>query len=277
MRKIKYPLIVSDFDGTLVRADGTVSDKNKAAIKEYIAAGGVFAISTGRLPAAILSRVRELGLTGLVCCSQGAIIVDIETQKILLEGRLAYESALAACRKMEEMNLHIHAYDVWDYFVNIVDEPLRYYEAITQTKAVPVVGQPLSSFLEERKLAPCKLLAMVEREKIAQVFKILEAENIPQTTVTKSAEVLLEINPTQYSKGTAVAYLAERYKIPVEKTVAVGDQLNDLSMLQTAGIGIAVKNADDMLKERVDCVFDYTNEEDAVARVIEKYGFHEEK
>ena len=68
MRRINYPLIVSDFDGTLVNNDGTISEKNKKAIAEYVAAGGAFAISTGRLPSGILSRAQELGLSGKVCC-----------------------------------------------------------------------------------------------------------------------------------------------------------------------------------------------------------------
>ena len=61
MRKIKYPLVISDFDGTLVKANGEISEETKKAIAEYIAAGGAFAISTGRLPAGILPCARELG------------------------------------------------------------------------------------------------------------------------------------------------------------------------------------------------------------------------
>ena len=56
MRKIKYPLIISDFDGTLVREDGRIDEKTKKAIDEYVKNGGVFAISTGRMPMGILSR-----------------------------------------------------------------------------------------------------------------------------------------------------------------------------------------------------------------------------
>ena len=62
MRKIKYRLIVSDFDGTLVRQDGTVSEKNIKVINEYIEAGGIFVISTGRVPAGILPQARRMGL-----------------------------------------------------------------------------------------------------------------------------------------------------------------------------------------------------------------------
>ena len=62
MQKINYPIIVSDFDGTLVNDDGTISIENKNAIEKYTKDGGVFAISTGRLHYGILSRAKELGL-----------------------------------------------------------------------------------------------------------------------------------------------------------------------------------------------------------------------
>ena len=116
MRKINYPLIVSDFDGTLVKEDGTISEKNKKAIAEYIAAGGKFAISTGRLPSGILSRAQELGLQGNVCCCQGAIVLDIQTKEVLLEGRMSLQSTLTACKRLEELGLHIQVYDLWDYY-----------------------------------------------------------------------------------------------------------------------------------------------------------------
>ena len=71
MPKINYGMIISDFDGTLVKDDGTVSQINKQAISKYIENGGIFAISTGRLPAGIVSRAKELGLKGVVSCCQG--------------------------------------------------------------------------------------------------------------------------------------------------------------------------------------------------------------
>ena len=116
MRRINYPLIVSDFDGTLVNNDGTISERNKKAITEYVEAGGAFAVSTGRLPGGILPRVRELGLTGKVCCCNGAIVIDTEHNEVLMEDRLSLEATLSACKKMEELGLHIHAYDMWDFY-----------------------------------------------------------------------------------------------------------------------------------------------------------------
>lgn len=273
MRKINYPLIVSDFDGTLVNEDGSITERNKKAIAEYVEAGGAFAISTGRLPAGILSRANELGLKGKVCCCQGAIILDIESKEVIMEGRLSLESSIAACKKMEELGLHIHAYDLWDFYANIDDEPLKLYEKLLNTKAKLVLDKPLSQFLQEKKLRAYKLLAMVEPQRNEEVLRALANENFDGCEVTKSAAFLVEVINNQYSKGTAVEFLANYYGVPIEKVIAVGDQLNDMPMIEKAGLGIAVKNAEDSLKEKADYVCDLTNEEGAIADIIERFGF----
>jgi Cof subfamily protein (haloacid dehalogenase superfamily) len=273
MQKINYPLIVSDFDGTLVNDDGTISQNNKDAIAAYLADGGAFAISTGRMPSGILSRARELGLKGMVSCCQGAIIMDINTENVVLEGRIPHEVTLKIVEKMEAMGLHIHVYDLWDYYCNMDDEALKMYENAVKSKAKLVVDRKLSDFVRERRLASYKVLAMVRPQDSERVINELAQANFEGCGVTKSSEFLVEVVSMQYSKGTAIAFLADYYHTSVDKTVAIGDQRNDLPMIQQAGVGVAVKNADQALKEQANYVCEYTNEESAVADVIKRFGY----
>lgn len=76
MNKINYPLIISDFDGTLLRTDGTISEETKSAISGYIAAGGTFGICTGRMYTSILPRAKALGLKGIVASYQGSVLTE---------------------------------------------------------------------------------------------------------------------------------------------------------------------------------------------------------
>lgn len=275
MRKISYPLIVSDFDGTLVKADGTISAFSKQTIKQFISDGGVFAVSTGRMPASILPRIKELGLNGFVCCGQGSVIVDIQTDEVISVSNIPNETAIAVCKKMEEMGLHIHVYDLWEYYSNADDDALKRYEAVVKTKAKLVLDKPISRFLEETGLQPCKILAMVDPNENERVRIELLNENFKGCDVTRSSIYLVEVGCANRSKGTALQFLAEKYNVPLEKTIAVGDQINDISMIQTAGLGVAVKNADESLKARA-AILEYTNEEDAVANLILKYAYETE-
>lgn len=276
MQKINYPLIVSDFDGTLVNEDGTISESNKKAIAEYVTAGGKFAISTGRMPSGILSRAKELGLKGAVSCCQGAIIMDIESDEVLSEGRIPLETTIKICQKLEEMNLHFHVYDLWDFYVNMDDEALKMYERAVKSKGNVVTDMPLSQFVKEKGLCSYKILAMVHPKDNQRILQALAKENFEGCEVTKSAEYLVEVVNKKYSKGTAVEFLAKHYGIPLEKTIAVGDQWNDLPMIEKAELGVAVQNADKRLKEKAKYICQNTNEQGAIGEIIEKFGFLKE-
>ena len=272
MQKIDYALIVTDFDGTLARSDGTVSEKTKNTITRYVADGGRFAISTGRMPAAIISRAKELGLVGAVCCAQGSVIVDIQSEKILLEGRIPNDVAVAVCEAMQARGLHIHVYDLWEYYSNMDDDYLAYYEGVVKTKAVLVTDKPMSQFVKESGMRPFKILAMVDPQENERIRLDLEKENFVGCDVTRSSSLLVEVGNAAFSKGTSVQFLAKQYGVDIQKTIAIGDQINDLSMIQTAALGFAVKNADETLKAHA-ITLDKTNDEDAVAAVIEEYGY----
>ena len=155
MKKIRYGLILSDFDGTLVRSDDTIAQSTKDAIAQYCADGGRFAISTGRLPRGILPKAKALGLKGAISCCQGAVIVDIETEEVLHYGAIPYETGLKICRKMEEMDLHTHVYDIWEFYANKHNENLQLYERLTETKALYDPTRKLEDILREKRLNPC--------------------------------------------------------------------------------------------------------------------------
>ena len=177
---------------------------------------------------------------------------------------------------MEEMDLHIHVYDLWDFYCNKDDMALKFYEKAVKSKAKLVIDKPISSFVEESQLASYKVLAMVEAEKNESVLQELAAANFKDCEITKSDEYLVEVINKNYSKGTAIEFLANYYNVPIEKTIAVGDQRNDLPMIERAGLGIAVKNADGALKESADYICAYTNEEGAIGKIIEEFGFCKE-
>lgn len=276
MRKIQYPLIVSDFDGTLVCHNGEISAENKGAIADYLACGGAFALSTGRMPSGIISRAKELGLSGLVSCCQGAVILDIQTKEIVLEGKIPLDVTVSICEKMEQMGLHIHVYDLWDYYSNMDDALLKYYEKTVGSSAVLVLDKPISQFVKEKGICAYKILAMVQPQDNQRVMETLAKESFDGCCLTRSADILVEVCNARYSKGTAVEFLSKYYGVPIEKTIAVGDQLNDVPMIDVAGLGIAVANADNGLKVRAGYVCARTNEENAIAEIIDEFGFYKE-
>ncbi len=273
MRELNYKLIISDFDGTLGRDDKSVSYEDKRAIDEYIEAGGIFAVSTGRMPFGIMPTVKKLGLRGVISCCQGAMVLDIESGEVIFEDRLSMDTALGACRKMEEMGVSILAFDMWKYYSNRDDELVREYERNDGVDSIHITDKKLSQFLLDEGIRPYKLIAVVPAADNAKTVEELSAAGLESCVIVKSLDTLVEAINDKYSKGSSVRFLAEHYGISIEKTVGIGDNCNDIPMIEAVGLGAAVKNSEPELKAVSDYVCVATNNESAVAEVIEKFGF----
>lgn len=261
---MKYRLFCSDFDGTLVRADGTISDETKKEIARYTAAGGVFTVVTGRMTSSILPRVREFASEGIVISYQGAVISDIKTGKILKNACFEEEDALGAVRLLEEGNQHIHVYTGEGLFVNRRDEMLDEYERICAVTGTVV--EDLSAWLLKTHPPVIKILVMIEPEKRLALKDELVEKLGAKYFVTCSNEWLVELMPAGQDKGSAIRFLSEYFHVPKAEIAAIGDQLNDLPMLMEAGGKFAVSNAQEELKKLAFIV--KSCEEDGVAEAL---------
>ena len=86
-----------------------------------------------------------------------------------------------------------------------------------------------------------------------------------------SCDEYLEYCPLDTTKGSAISYLCNFLNIPIKNTIAVGDERNDISMLEAAQLGVAVKNAKEEVKSAAELVTENDNNHDAIAEIIEKY------
>ena len=276
MQKIRYPLLVSDFDGTLLRSDETISEETILAINEYKALGGHFALCTGRTISSAMKVAKKLGLSGLLSSFQGSIVADIESGEFLVDGCLPTDGAIEMCRFLEDLGVHIHVYDTYDYYSNMDDEWLAYYQRVSGVNGIVVKDMPLSKFLKTNTLKVRKVLVLLAPEDKERIYNLLNARFGEEYYVTYSAACLVEVSNRFYSKATALEKIAQYYGVSVEETIAAGDSLNDLPMIARAGLGVAVKNADEALKKEAKLVLEYSNDENAIGRIIKDYAIVEE-
>ncbi len=263
---MKYPLFLSDFDGTLVRADGTVSQKNLKAIEAYSAAGGVFAVVTGRMLCSIRPRLKELGLDhGLVVAYQGGMIAEVATGKIIRNEGFSPEAALAVIRFLEAGNLHLHVYSDDKLYSNRDDEYLKLYERVCGVKRTAVT-HPLSAFVARERKTVNKVLVMLPPEEKKGLIARMQRAFGESCFVTASSDVLVEALPAGVNKARAAEFLAEHCRLPLARVAAIGDQLNDLPMICAAGGKFAVANAQEELRKIATVVS--SCEEDGVAEAL---------
>jgi hypothetical protein len=276
MKELNAKLIISDFDGTLITSNHEVTKEVKNSIDEYIANGGIFAVITGRMLASILPQVRKLGLKGLVAGYQGTVIADIESGQIIRCGGFEVNQTYEICKQLEDIAAHVNAYCGNDFYTDLPEDNkyLKLYEDITGVKANHV-NMPLSQYVMQNNLRCQKVTSLCSPKDKQALYERLCNSFKDKYDVTYSADVLVEISPLGDNKGAALKFIADYYGIDIADTVAVGDNLNDLPMIEKAGVGVAVGNATAELKKYADYIT-VTNDEGAIAKIIEKFGYKQE-
>ncbi|MBP5242553.1 MAG: HAD family phosphatase [Clostridia bacterium] len=267
---MKYDLIISDFDGTFRHRDNTIGEKTLNAVKEFERRGGKFAMCTGRMPSSIRPVLLKAGMGGLYVAYQGSLVAETVSGKILREGGFSKAQALKICKAMQEMGLRIHVYDRDTCFVNYRDDYLQAYEDICGIRSEDRAD--LYGLIENSQNKIFKLIAMVykeERNAIRDELKKRLGEE--EFYISCSASTLVEVTAKEDTKAAAVEFLGKYYGVANERILAFGDNQNDAPMLQAAGHGVAVANADPALKSVADEVHDKTCDEDAVGDYLERF------
>lgn len=271
---LRYKLIASDFDGTLRHTDGEVSEETKETVREFTSRGGIFALCTGRMTASILPRAREMGLNGLAVAYQGGVIVDTASGKILRDERIPCSDTVEICRFLEEDN-HLHVYDGDRFFVNENDGFLAMYERICRVHGI-LTPRAVSRTVEAEHVSANKIVAMCEAEKQAELLSRCRAGFGDRYYITSSMEQMVEIAPKGVDKGTALDFMASYYGIPLAETIGFGDNYNDIPLIRKAGLGIAIGNGVQELKDAAGYVTK-SCDEDGVAYAIKKFALGEEE
>lgn len=269
-----YKLVLSDFDGTLLRSDGTVSEETVGDIKRYTKSGGRFAICTGRMLKSIIPYANEIGLVGDIVGNQGAAIYSLDKKQYLLHGGIDWEDGEKIAAFIEDKYSHIHLYINDELYVNTYDDMTRGYEEVCRVKANVIDCKP-SEYIKKNKCICEKILVFNLESENTDCYNDLESKFGDKYFISTSSPHLVEIADVRYTKGAALNFLAKRYGISKAQTIAVGDNLNDLTMIREAGLGLAVANAHEGLKAAADEVLAYSCDQNAVGMLIRKYGLKE--
>lgn len=267
---MKYKAIFCDFDGTLYREDHTISQTNKDAIKKYLQAGGKFVVSTGRLFSAIYPKLQELGLEGDVIVYQGGGIYDIKSKKQIFGKYFDRDMAVKALKYVESMGDDF----VPLVYINDTCHCRHFNEYVDAFVSICNIGYketeiPLSEYVANCKDLPVKVLVLMQGEHCEE-FEREGSERFPSLAFMRSHTFIVEIVTKGINKGAAVEWLCDKYGIKVEDTIALGDSENDIAMIKTAGLGVAMANAMPKVKEAADYIAD-TNDNDGVAKVIYEF------
>lgn len=264
-----YKLVVCDFDGTLFRSDYTVSQTTIDTVKRFMARGGKFAIATGRLFQAVQPYLPQFGLTeGNVIVYQGAAIYDIATKKPVWSKSIDNALAVEAAKLFEQDDLVGMCFYNDICYASLQNENTDYFAKVVGVTP-NYVNMTMSQFLKKEGISPQKLLCIGSEGKLIELTKV--GRSLYDSLIfNRSAAMLLEVVSEGTGKGNAVKKLAETLGIRQEETICIGDAENDISMIEYAGLGVAMGNAMPSVKAVCDVVAE-TNDNDGVAKIIKQY------
>jgi len=267
---MKYKLIVSDLDDTLLDDELKISEKNKKAIADYIVAGGIFTIATGRMTKPMLDVCKELHLTGEAISYQGAAVTDIGSGLAVEETGIPNGIAIEVCRYLDRLGVYYQVYEGSEIHIKRRTPWSELYRKFCDCPFIEH-GDGLVDYIMSKGFHPVKILLMEDPILIRGQINELTAVFGEELLVNTSKKWLIEMVNKRINKGTAVAGIAKRLGIVREEVICIGDSSNDLSMIEYAGLGVAVKNADPELKKIAGYVSP-SNNDNGVAHVIYQFG-----
>lgn len=263
---MKFKLIAIDLDDSLLYHDLTVSKRNRKAIQEAARRGIVVTIATGRMYRATRPFVDMLDINVPVITYQGAMIVDGGTNEILHHSPVPLEWAGKIVDFAHQEKVHLQAFSKDEYYFEEDNRFSELYGSVIGFKGHPV--GPLKDFLQE---PPTKMIIIDEPQRIKDLRGQAHQIFGNQLEISISKPNYLEFTHPDANKGKAVQYLANILGITADEIIAIGDSFNDISMLSLAGLGVAMGNSPQDVKDAADYVT-ASNNEDGVAIAIEKFA-----
>lgn len=266
---MKYRAIALDLDGTLTNSKKQVTERTRQAVKAAKENGAAVILASGRPTCGILPVAEELGIDGIYILSfNGAVISEYPSGKVVHNQSLSIDTVKRAAELAEKHNMNILSYDGNCIFTETPDDIYAVKEATLNrigTIAVP-------SFTEhaEKLGTLTKCLCLGDGEHLAEVEPLVRESLKDSCSVYRSEPFFLEIMPLNVDKAASLEILLNSLNIKREELIACGDGFNDLSMIEYAGLGVAMANAQNIVKEKSD-VLTSSNDDDGVAEVIDKY------
>jgi Cof subfamily protein (haloacid dehalogenase superfamily) len=263
-----YKLIAVDMDGTLLNEKKEISNRSRKAIFQLKEAGKKVVLATGRPLNGVIRYIENLNLfdeNDYVIAFNGALVQSTKTKHIIFNKPLSVKEYKELYTISQQLGVHIHA--LTDNSV-LTPKNNPFTEIESNINQIPIIEGAVEEI--EDSTIIIKVMFIDEPEKLDAAIPRIPNRISEKYTILRSAPYFLEFLDKSVNKGAGVSAVAKQLGFKREEVICVGDAGNDLAMIRFAGLGVAMGNAFDEIKSEADYIT-YTNEEDGVAHVIEKF------
>lgn len=265
-------IIAVDIDGTLLNSKRQITAKTKDALIKAQSLGHIVVIASGRDPFGVFPFARDLEFdknNGLLSNFNGGRITNFQTKDVLINHPLDMDLAREILKFSQEnidMGYIIYTNDgiiTNSHDTYVLDEVCQ--KAFTTYKVVENLADSLDFTIN-------KIMFSQDPKLIDKDAKKLKDKFFDRTAQVKSTPYFYEIMPKGIDKGRSLAEIAEYYDMDMKDVIAFGDEENDLTMIEMAGVGVVMANGTDKMKNIADFVTK-SNDEDGIAYYLETYVF----
>lgn len=266
---MNYKLLALDLDGTLTNSKKEITPRNREILLHAQQQGVRLILASGRPTYGIAPLADELGMErfgGFILSYNGGEIIDWKSKTTLYANTLPDAIIPQLYENAKRHGLAILTYDKAQIITEDPDNEYVRKEAFLNKMQVRAGKE----FLADIRLPLPKCLIVGNPEKLIDIESELSIMMQGQISVYRSEPYFLEVVPLGIDKAQSLAILLDKLNIEQKELVAIGDGYNDLSMIEFAGLGIAMGNAQDPIKKAAGHIT-LSNDEDGVAVAVEKY------
>ncbi|MDO4525349.1 MAG: Cof-type HAD-IIB family hydrolase [Bacteroidales bacterium] len=264
-----YKLLVLDIDGTLTDSTKKISRTTKRALRRAQNKGVKIVLASGRPTPGIVPVAEELGFAehgGYILSFNGGKIIDYKTGKTIFESVLPGEMIPMLYEDSRANNVSIISYDATSVLTETPEDQYIIKEA--KLNKMPITK--VNSFIDAVQHPVTKCLMTGDAEHLAEVEQREKDKYGATLSIYRSEPFFLEIMPKGIDKAQSLQRLLDHLGLTKNEMIACGDGFNDLSMIKFAGLGVAMSNAQKIVKRNADYIT-FTNDENGVAHVVDKY------
>ena len=262
-------ILFSDLDGTLLTDDKSILPEDRRSIEEMLARGHKLVITTGRPLVSAKNLAKKYGVykPGFFLVSfNGGVIFDCGSELPILTRPIPMDLVKFIMDEAHRRGFHAHTYAGDKVISEYKTEELKAYCKLMNMEYVIVedvreYGNPIKVNVITQTTHSSLLDFRSEMRKTTE-GKLFDVFSKPE---------MLEFSHLKSNKGDAVRFMSEFYRVPLEMTIACGDEENDCPMIETAGLGVAVANASNVCKSVADYITMNDNNHSALSEVIRKF------
>ncbi|MGL5317247.1 MAG: Cof-type HAD-IIB family hydrolase [Bacteroidales bacterium] len=265
----KYKILVLDLDGTLTNSKKEISERNKKSIFAAQEKGIKVILASGRPTYGIVPLAEELKLAdfgGYILSYNGGTIINWETKEIIHEAKISGDVIPHLYNDATKNDVTILSYLNEDIITENKDDKYVAFEAHLNKMNVKQV----ESFTKTIAHDTPKCLIVGDENKLKVLEKEMQYKYGHSMSIYRSEPFFLELMPQNIDKAQSLKKLLSHLNMSKEEMIACGDGFNDLSMIEFAGLGVAMQNAQQKVKE-VSQYITLSNDEDGVAHVVDKF------